>query len=486
MKNVFFQNSSFYTTNERGELVRINMPMFGGGGSRKSGGSTPAPIPPNVFANAFFVDAAYGNNAGAVEGSFMDSTTNPVSHKFQTITAAMTVAVAGDVIIVYPGVYNENTNFYKNGVTYYFYPGCTVTGYWQNGLANQTCIVFGNADFICGTDFNPENVLIDIKDGFFSIEANDLFNPNPDDLGPTEIVRIGTWATPNNLNPKVIVNCRNMRSETHRCVFMAATGKDAVLEVNFNDMQHFTIFSYNSIISSSGPGGAINFQGTAYIKGNRIIGSPNYPVSGGTMIGMTNSNEGGVMCNIIIEADIYDIHPLPASLSFIIDFLYIQRTNFFLKGNVFTTQNFLRISDSPTSDATMWHYGNVYSSGKILSAIPANATASFPKLYLNGNYESNSSTEAVSISSSIPQIPFINFNGALINKAVGGNGISKTDLASQLIFENFKIVTNAGVSIIAPVADTYKVIHSLAKNTASVNATNSIVGSIDYVNAGVV
>lgn len=42
MKNVYFLNGNFYLINERGEAVRINMPMGGGGGRGKMGPAGPA------------------------------------------------------------------------------------------------------------------------------------------------------------------------------------------------------------------------------------------------------------------------------------------------------------------------------------------------------------------------------------------------------------------------------------------------------------
>lgn len=93
---VFFKDRKLQYKDDLGrcfELVIASPPQYGG--MRSSSTPVTPPVPPNLFANALFVDSAYGNDTGATEGSFMDSATNPVSHKYLTIEAAMLYADSG-------------------------------------------------------------------------------------------------------------------------------------------------------------------------------------------------------------------------------------------------------------------------------------------------------------------------------------------------------------------------------------------------------
>lgn len=87
------------------------------------------------------VDATYGNNTTAA--------TNPYSMEFAFSDCATAVsnAVAGDLIVVNPGNYNES-GLAKDGVNWYFHPGAIVTGSTPFFCFGMTFNVYGYGTFI--------------------------------------------------------------------------------------------------------------------------------------------------------------------------------------------------------------------------------------------------------------------------------------------------------------------------------------------------
>lgn len=69
--------------------------------------------------NTLFVDGRYGNNASAIP--------DDEAHPYLTITAALALATAGDVVYVQPGDYVEDGLVLKDDVSMYFTEGTTVT-----------------------------------------------------------------------------------------------------------------------------------------------------------------------------------------------------------------------------------------------------------------------------------------------------------------------------------------------------------------------
>lgn len=114
----------------------------------------------DLFANAIFVDSRFGDDTNAVAYSFVDNIGNPAAHKFQTIGAALTLALTMNpkpAIIVYPGEYTVG-NIYGDGIDYYFYPGAVITSsgiggqaIFQSMIIEESCRVFGSGDFYGGT-----------------------------------------------------------------------------------------------------------------------------------------------------------------------------------------------------------------------------------------------------------------------------------------------------------------------------------------------
>lgn len=94
-------------------------------------------VPPNISVNigrTLYV-STLGNNATAVPYD--------IRKHYATIPAALTAAVAGDTIVVFPGTYNINiinvpqANLIKTGVNYYFMPGSIV-----NEISNAGASLF--------------------------------------------------------------------------------------------------------------------------------------------------------------------------------------------------------------------------------------------------------------------------------------------------------------------------------------------------------
>lgn len=101
--------------------------------------------------NTLTVDAVNGNNSTATR-------TNGIH--FLTCTAAKAAAVSGDTIVVLPGAYMER-DLLKNGVSWFFYPGATVsytdpgigTGYGifdDRSSGACTCTIGGYGVFTLG------------------------------------------------------------------------------------------------------------------------------------------------------------------------------------------------------------------------------------------------------------------------------------------------------------------------------------------------
>lgn len=429
-----------------------------------------------LFVNAFVVDAAFGNDTGAVFSSLMDDTNNPTTHKFATIIAALAATTGRQLIIVYPGVYVENSNLFKNNVVYYFYPGATVFGFFSNTETGEITDVFGSAIF----QSSAAN-FIDMPTGRLYIEGDEISNG----LLNGRVVNIGSAAA-NDEAPVVIVNTKQNLFSDSNCVRMRATGPDARLYVTVGGrMFHTTAAPSNEMIQVGGPGGETHFQGEAYIKSvGGYWTSPNYAAGGGSLFELGNANENGAMALIQIDGDIYDVHTDPASTRSVVTCQFCEFTRIIINGNFYgQNQQALIVSDSPSGNTIFTWNGNIYTDRIILSMTDAFGTAAHQEVRLNGEAITIEPTTAISINGAGTQVPKLILNGSLYNNSVGGIGVTKTLAAAELLFTNYKIVTGGGAAVSTGAADTYLVIHSLARNNANVNGTNAITGSIDYVDA---
>jgi len=99
------------------------------------------------------------NNTVYVSKNGNDATgaRNDLAKTFLTIEAAVSAAISGDLIVVYPGSYTLTTTstngIAKDGVSYYFYPGVTVTKTNSGDMFNTNGFttgfnVYGQADFV--------------------------------------------------------------------------------------------------------------------------------------------------------------------------------------------------------------------------------------------------------------------------------------------------------------------------------------------------
>jgi hypothetical protein len=88
-------------------------------GGKYGGKSSAIPLQtiPYLYGKAVFVDGINGNDGTAQKGN--------INKPYKTITAAKTASQSGDIIFVFPALYEE-FNLLKNGVNYYFHEGAIV------------------------------------------------------------------------------------------------------------------------------------------------------------------------------------------------------------------------------------------------------------------------------------------------------------------------------------------------------------------------
>jgi len=97
--------------------------------------------------------AITGSDADPARASHLGSINKP----FLTIEAAANAAIAGDLIYVYHGTYTPISNIAKDGVDYYFEPGCVVTKTTVGNLFDTTGFVgrfniYGQGEFLKTTN----------------------------------------------------------------------------------------------------------------------------------------------------------------------------------------------------------------------------------------------------------------------------------------------------------------------------------------------
>lgn len=131
-------------------------------------GSTPSSLGRVLFVSTF------GNDSIAQVGN--------ISQTYSTIESAVSASTAGDVIHVWPGTYNLTTTssagIAKDGINYYFEPGCTINKATSGSIFNITGFTTGFNVFGYGT-FNKTamvgTILTSVTNAFdFSFEALDI------------------------------------------------------------------------------------------------------------------------------------------------------------------------------------------------------------------------------------------------------------------------------------------------------------------------
>ena len=126
--------------------------------------SSPVNIP---VGNVTFVDVVNGNDATGVVGR--------LDKPFQSLLAAQTASASGTTIFVYPGTYLSGA-LGKDGVNWYFMPGCTVDfSGGNNGFVggNTTYKVRGHANII-NSDFTGRAVFSGNSAANIDIECDSI------------------------------------------------------------------------------------------------------------------------------------------------------------------------------------------------------------------------------------------------------------------------------------------------------------------------
>lgn len=139
----------------------------------------------NLVGKIIYVDSVNGNDGTAARGTI---------RPYLTLEAARDASEAGDLIVVWPGDYTTATSLAKDGVSWDFKTGATVTmsqddtleGIWDDLGNPVVCTVSGLGNFTRHTEIltdNPGPVLIGTSNSgtVLSISCLDLFYSSPDE-----------------------------------------------------------------------------------------------------------------------------------------------------------------------------------------------------------------------------------------------------------------------------------------------------------------
>ena len=210
-----------------------------------------------------------GNDDTALRNSF--------TFHFLTITAAKEQAVSGDLIIVFPGIYNDN-EILKDGINYYFYSGTILTGdalHVPSGLTGITANVFGQAKLE-----GFRSISVEGDDTTLYIECGDIINDNS--------FGIRAW---HSANLNLTVKCGDVKGT--RSISIAGTGTSG----------NVSIYCRN-ILESISEGTCVLegiVKGFIYVEEN-IYGPP--ALNNVNTISATGSNgEYYVFCNKLIDTN---------------------------------------------------------------------------------------------------------------------------------------------------------------------------------------
>lgn len=149
-------------------------------------------------------------------GSDVTGKTNDWQHPFLTCTAAKNASTTGSLIVVNPGVYNEN-NLAKNGINWYWYNGATnkYTGsddsaIWDDKDSAINFNVDGHGTFIwygSSGDFPTSgDILIENAGTIASITCDRLQGGGDNTVGTDGLIS-GAWIVD---CTKVIINCNSI------------------------------------------------------------------------------------------------------------------------------------------------------------------------------------------------------------------------------------------------------------------------------------
>ena len=413
-----------------------------------------------LLQNNIYVDSIHGNDASAVKYN--------VLHPYRTVTAAMAVAILGDTIIVNPGSYIEN-NLYKDGITYYMYPGVNLNCYFgYNNNSGEKCAVYGHADITRFSDVILPGA------GELILECNSITQ-----TGLNTVVAAGSA----NPTSRLDLICNSITSSAH--VFRMYPGGSVA---TVNATVHGDINAVTSFIHT-GFGG--NTDAIVNIKATRMISSGANQLKlifgeSGTDAVQITANEiivnGGAGANVYAAAILFQCRTVSTAVVKIDADIVINATN---------TRAFL--SNGSGANAVFEHTGDIYSEDAAITFIQDGTTSLLATYKFNGAISGINSVlgvgyEGVVVTNVNAGDPLnLYLDGSITNRVEVGNGIKQSgSIVPTHIIGDLKIITTVGFAMASDLADTYKVVHSLARvdpndaNFGGAPGANVITGSVDY------
>lgn len=415
-----------------------------------------------IFDNAFFVDAIYGNDGTAVPYSF--------NNKYQTITSAMFAANTAfinsgstirQVVYTYPGNYFEG-NLYMDGVDYDFSPGTIIDGIFLVGPFGL-CRVYGSAIINSGSPIRLNGA------GLFELECDSI-------NATTEAIVVSV----SGVTVKARIRCNNISSIGPRAIrfITSAPGTDVLIDVK-------------DTITCSGGDGTLRsgygpfLDGKFKINANRIENTSFAGLFSVFAFAQDGTYDLEVNC-----PELNDLSTGSGLNNFIELDAGTQRIK--INGNLTqpdaTASAGLNIRRGDRIDSTFEFNGNITCVRRAIqlfsAGVPVISTYTF-----NGNFLTTGDAAGTIAVAPADAASALNLyiDGSVENRTpgvVGVIGVNKpADPSPVIIFRDVKILVPVNGLAVSSVTspDTYKVIHSLARQQPnSAFFTNSIIGSIDY------
>lgn len=421
----------------------------------------PGPPGPDILPlNTVFVDAVFGNDGTAMKYDL----TKP----FQTIDSAVSAAVAGDTIHVFPGFYGEG-NLWKNGVTYYFEPGAQTTCRFWSFEASGICKVFGHGEF-----FQDQSLMIWME------------GPNPAERPRfyIECHRLDNSFSTNGLvrtkNGYIDLICDYFYS-LGQCIQIRETSTvDALIRI---DMTTDTrLLEINEL-----------YKGRTVIRANRmttldsVVGGVNTfsvywsSFAEGTVEIYCNDVRGHAQATDSYKIDWFvDSDPVSTG------------GKFKFVGNMVIDHKIafgVQSANSIASPYDVEFIGNITATESSVGMITQTfGNNNYGHYKFDGNFIGTDNsfyahTGVFQLGAQAANATRLKINGRIENTQIGGTGIKKLFLDDMLFLDTVKILCSGpAIQSFAGVPDYYHVIHSLAKRTNNINATNYIVGKFGAIN----
>lgn len=248
--------------------------------------SVGAPGITDVPANALFVDSFTGNDGTATKRSLVN--------KYSRISTAVAAASPGEVIIVFPGSYPVDASIWKNGVSFYFYPGAEVSSSTGaiptviQGVAGETCKIFGQGTFLHSGPEGSNCIYKPASGCTFHMEAFEMTCTNG---VPIEI----------NTDTQTYINSDNIIGIANAAVLIGSAGGTPV--TNRTEIVASIIETRGLSAPAIAQTGA--FNGSVLINVGEVLGTSNAtPGVGANIVTLSNSGTG----EITIKGDIRSRH----------------------------------------------------------------------------------------------------------------------------------------------------------------------------------